>query len=449
MKNDFWKKLKVSGKPVLALAPMAGFSDAAFRQICQDYGAKVVFSEMASAAALFYNRSRLNNPTLAFLKNTKRRGCYYVVQLFGSEPEHFAVAAKVIEETIKPDGLDINFGCPVPKINKQGAGAALMKDWEKARAVIEAVLANTNLPVSIKIRAGVGSVSALEFLEKISDLPLSALTIHGRTLKQGFVGAPDWRLVRSARRCFSGVILANGGIFSLADAKKALRETKADGLSLGRGVLGRPWLFAEIAAGKKTVLSEKEIFALAYRHASLENKEKGSAGIVEFRKHLVWYLQGLPGAARLRADAVRVSKLEDVAALFAPNRDLELSIDTASREEIIVALRAGGRQIARKRIFAPRHQAEKLLPLIDKILKENDFVPADLKRLVVANRGGSFTSLRIGVITANALAYALKVPVVAADGSAASQWQFSSYHLIEPDYEREPNIGISKKKPLV
>jgi tRNA threonylcarbamoyladenosine biosynthesis protein TsaB len=150
----------------------------------------------------------------------------------------------------------------------------------------------------------------------------------------------------------------------------------------------------------------------------------------------------------LRADAVRVSKLEDVAALFAPNRDLELLIDTASREEIIVALRAGGRQIARKRILAPRHQAEKLLPLIDKILKENDFVPADLKRLVVANRGGSFTSLRIGVITANALAYALKVPVVAADGSAASQRQFSSYHLIEPDYEREPNIGISKKKPL-
>lgn len=448
MKNNFWKKLKASGKPVLALAPMAGFSDAAFRQICQDYGADVVFSEMASAAALFYNQRRKTSPTLSLLKNQARRGHYYVVQLFGSEPEHFAVAAKIVEETIKPDGLDINFGCPVPKINKQGAGAALMKDFQKARAVIEAVLAKTSLPVSIKIRAGVASVGALEFLEQLSDLPIAALTIHGRTLKQGFVGAPDWRLVRAARRYFPGVILANGGIFNLADAKKALRETKADGLSLGRGVLGRPWLFKEIATGKKMSLPEKEIFALAYRHAALENKEKGKAGVIEFRKHLVWYLQGLSGAARLREAAVKITQLSDVAALFAPGRDLELLIDTASKEEIVIALRAGGRQVARKRLIAPRRQAEKLLPLIDRILRNNDFVPADLKRLVVANRGGSFTSLRIGVLTANALAYALKIPVVSLSGETACRRQFSSHTIIEPDYDREPNIGISKKKPL-
>lgn len=312
MKN-FWQKIK---PPVLALAPMAGFSDSAFRQVCKKYGADVLYSEMASATALYYGERAKNrlakNATLELLKFNRTREKYYVVQLFGSEPEHFAVAARIITKEIKPDGIDINFGCPVPKIVRQGAGSGLMKDLKKSRAVIEAVLENTNLPVSIKIRARSGEVEALRFLENLSGLPIAAVMIHGRTLAQGFSGAPDFTLIKKTCRHFKGVILANGGINDLESAQKALKASGADGLGLARGCLGRPWLFKEIKAGREINFKPAQIFKIALEHASLEQKQKGKSGIVEMRKHLVWYVQGLPGAAKLREQLVKVEKLSNI-----------------------------------------------------------------------------------------------------------------------------------------
>lgn len=312
MVNDFWKILKKRKKPILALAPMAGFTDSAFRQICKKYGADVLYSEMASATALFYNQKIKENTTLDLLKFNRQKEKYYVVQLFGSNPEHFAIATRIITEKIKPDGIDINFGCPVPKIIKQGAGSGLMKNLVGSRAVIEAVLANTDLPVSIKIRAQAGDISALDFLKNISDLPVSALMIHGRTLKQGFAGVSDWKVIKEAKKYFSGVILANGGINSLVDAQKALKETKADGLGLARGVLGRPWLFKEIKKNKKIDLKLTQIFKIAIGHGEAEQSQKGRRGIIEFRKHLVWYMQGMAGAAKLREQLVKINKLADM-----------------------------------------------------------------------------------------------------------------------------------------
>jgi len=309
MKNNFWLKLKKRNQPILALAPLAGFTDSAFRQICKKYGADVLYSEMASVAALFYNQKAKKNTTLDLLKFDRQKEKYYVVQLFGSNPDHFAVAARIITKKIKPDGIDINFGCPVPKIIKQGAGSGLMKDLKKSRAVIEAVLANTNLPVSIKIRAQVGSVSALEFLKNISDLPVSAVMIHGRSLSQGFAGPADWQAVKEARKYFKGIILANGGINDLPGAKKALRESRANGLGLARGVLGRPWLFKEIKTDKIINLKPAAIFKIAWRHGELVQAQKGKRGIIELRKHLVWYMQGMTGAAKLREQLVKVSSL--------------------------------------------------------------------------------------------------------------------------------------------
>lgn len=312
MSKNFWEILKKRNKPILALAPMAGFTDSAFRQICKKYGADILYSEMASATALFYNQKAKKNTTLELLKFDRKKEKYYVVQLFGSNPEHFAVATRIITEKIKPDGIDINFGCPVPKIMKQGAGSGLMKNPARARAVTLAVLANTDLPVSIKIRAQAGNIGALEFLKNISDLPVAALMIHGRTLAQGFVGAPDWKVVREAKKYFSGVILANGGINNLVDAQKALKESKADGLGLARGVLGRPWLFKEIKKNKAIDLKQTQIFKIAICHAELEQAEKGKRGIIEFRKHLVWYMQGMVGAAKLREQLVKVSSLVNI-----------------------------------------------------------------------------------------------------------------------------------------
>jgi tRNA-dihydrouridine synthase B len=323
MKKNFWQKLKDTKKPILALAPMAGFSDAPFRQICKKNGADVLYSEMASAAAIYYaDRSRKSGPnykalkTMNLLKFDKKKERFYVVQLFGSDPKHFAVAARVVTKDIKPDGIDINFGCPVPKICKQGAGSGLMKDLSRSRAVVEAVLENTNLPVSIKIRLHSGDVNFKDFLKNISDLPVSALMIHARTLKQGFAGEADFKAIKEARQYFKGVLLVNGGINNLNLAKEALKLSGADGLGLARGVLGRPYLFKEIKTGKEIKKTTKQIYKMIYNHATLWVKLKKGQAFVELRKNLVWYLSGLPGAAKKREALVKVEKLKDVEAIL-------------------------------------------------------------------------------------------------------------------------------------
>lgn len=313
MKENFWQKIE---KPILALAPMAGFSDSPFRIITSEYGADVVYSEMASVASIFFHQKELDHRTFDILKFDSSQKGKYVVQLFGSEPEHFAVAARLVEQVIKPDGIDLNFGCPVGKVIKQGAGADLMKNLAKSREIIKAVLENTSLPVSIKIRAGAGENSALDFLDNISDLPIAAVMIHGRTLAQGFVGEINCELIKKARQHFSGIVLANGGINNLEQAQEILVKSGADGLGLARGVLERPWMFQEIKEGRVRDLSKAEIAAIAIRHAKLEEKLKGQGMIVEFRKHLCWYAQGVPGASRLRSQLVKVFSAQEIEEIF-------------------------------------------------------------------------------------------------------------------------------------
>ena len=312
MKNNFWDELKISGQPIVALAPMAGFTDEPFRQICSAYGADVVYSEMASATALYFQREKEDNETLRLLKWNPAKESKYVVQLFGSNPDHFAVAVKIVSEKIKPHGIDINFGCPVGKVLKQGAGADLMRNLTQARLVIEATLANTDVPVSIKIRAKSGDVDAVTFLKSISDLKVAALMIHGRTLSQGFVGEPDYTIVKSVRPHFKGVMLINGGINDREIAQRALAESEADGLGLGRGALARPWLFAELKENRDIVYGQAEIISLLYRHARLMSELKGEGALVEWRKQACWCVQGLPSASRLRSRLVQVSSLSDV-----------------------------------------------------------------------------------------------------------------------------------------
>lgn len=312
MSDNFWKNLQASNRPILALAPMAGFTDIAFRQLCSAYGADVVYSEMASVTALFYRQGEAGEKTLNILSWDKDKESKYIAQLFGSNPEHFAVATKIVIDKIKPGGIDINFGCPVGKVLKQGAGADLMKNLEQARAVIKAVIDNSKVPVSIKIRAKSGDVSALEFIKNISDLNVSALMIHGRSLSQGFVGEPDFSLVEKVRPYFSGAILMNGGITDLASAKKALSLSQADGLGLARGALARPWLFQEIKEDREIDYDVPAICKLLYRHACLLVELKGRVALVEWRKQACWYVQGLPGASQLRSQLVQVSDLEQL-----------------------------------------------------------------------------------------------------------------------------------------
>lgn len=354
MNNNFWQKLN---KPIYALAPMAGISDSAFRQICKEFGADVLYSEMASATALVYKPTK----TLELLQWDKKEAPY-VVQLFGSNPDYFAQAVKLLtdkkhlsefpifqpkadppledrrkigklrEDNFQiPNGFDINFGCPVPKVFKQGAGAALMQNLKTAREVIKAVIENTELPVSIKLRAKSGEVDCLEFLDYMQDLPISAAMIHGRTLAQGFSGAIDCEIIKKARDYFGGIIIANGGVMSAEDAAAVLEKTKADGIGIARGALGKPWIFedlknASVSFGrlrrdklrdkKQEVKNEKEIFSVALKHAKLAEKLKGKQGIIEMRKHLCWYIHGLAGASALRQELVKVESLKDIEKIF-------------------------------------------------------------------------------------------------------------------------------------
>jgi len=309
--NNFWLKLKNSrrkaGQAIYALAPMAGITDSAFRQICKDFGADVVYSEMASATALAYNPAK----TLAMLKFSSGERPY-VVQLFGSKPEHFAKAVELIQEKIKPDGIDINFGCPVPKVARQKAGAELFKDLKLSREVLKSVIANTTLPISIKTRTKVGSVDILQFLKNVSDLDIKAVMIHGRTFAQGFSGPVDCEIIKKARKYFSGIILANGGVVDGQTAQNLLEKSGADGIGIGQGALGRPWIFKNIKNQKSKIKNKEKIFKVALRQAKLAYKLKGEQGIKEMRKHLCWYVQGLAGARKLREKLVRAESLAEI-----------------------------------------------------------------------------------------------------------------------------------------
>ena len=256
MKKNLWSKLK---KPILALAPMAGITDSAMRQVCRLYGADVVYSEMASATALFFKPEK----TLKLIKfNKKERP--YVVQLFGNNPEHFAKAARIITTIIKPDGIDINFGCPAKKVFGHGSGCALMPQKKLARTIIKSVCDNTTLPVSLKIRAGlhpvksagggakqfnrVKGITAIEFIENIKDLPFSAVMVHGRTYEGSFSGEVNFKLIEDVKKIIPDkIVMANGGITTPEQGAKILEGYPLlDGLGIARGVLGKPFLFSQI-----------------------------------------------------------------------------------------------------------------------------------------------------------------------------------------------------------
>jgi nifR3 family TIM-barrel protein len=328
MSKNFWQKIE---KPILALAPMAGITDSAFRQICRKHGADVTYSEMASVSALFYKPQK----TLELVRfNKKERP--YVVQLFGNKPEHFAVATKIITEKVKPDGIDINFGCPAKKVFKHGSGCALMPQIELAREIISAVCDNTDLPVSIKIRAGIGNKDALkcvstaiEFIEKTKDLPYCAVMVHGRTYEGGFSGAVDWEIISQIKKIISDkIVLGNGGITTPENAVEILQKyPNIDGLGIARGAWGKPYLFEQIKKlhsaknrsqapisepGSDFSLSFSKIKKIMLTHAKLIYADKHEMGKLEIRKHLIWYIKGFPGASELRQKLVRAESLAEI-----------------------------------------------------------------------------------------------------------------------------------------
>lgn len=306
---NFWHKLK---KPILVLAPMAGITDSAFRQLCHEYGADVVYTEMTSADALFYDSVKTKE-MLSFNKKEKPVVC----QLFGKRVDVFPKACQMVEKA-GFSGIDINFGCPARKVVRHGGGVTLMKDLNHCHKIIETVLSSTKLPVSVKIRKSIGDVTAIDFLKKMRDLNISAVMIHGRTYEKPFQGEIDYKMIKQARKYFKGIIIANGNINSVEQAQITLKKTGADGLGLARGLYGKPWLFREIKnamvgrVGNAHVRSLPDIPTIAIRHAELLHKTKGKKGMFEVRKHLAFYVKGLPDATKIRAELVRVTSVGEV-----------------------------------------------------------------------------------------------------------------------------------------
>jgi len=297
---------------------MAGVTDSAFRQICQDNGADVIYSEMANVSALFFNPKK----TLTLVKSSRKEK-NYVIQLFGKNPEHFAVATKIISEKSKPDGIDINFGCPAKKVFGHGSGCALMPQKELAREIISAVIENTTLPVSIKIRAGIGDINALEFIKNVADLNFQAVMVHGRTYEGKFTGKVDFKLVEKIKELIpEKIVLANGGITKPEDGKDILENHPTlDGLGIARGTFGQPWIFQQIKdlvkKGKYKKLAFKDIKKIMLKHAEILWKEKGDRGMFEVRKHLAWYVKGFPGASAARQKLMLVKNPKEIKKILA------------------------------------------------------------------------------------------------------------------------------------
>lgn len=306
--------IDINGKVVLA--PMAGICNSAFRKIIKEQGAALIYAEMVSDKAIFYKNNKTKE--MLFMEEIERP---IAQQIFGSDVDTFVEAAKYIEKEMKPDIIDINMGCPVPKVAvKSQAGSALLKNPEKIREIVSSVVKAVKCPVTVKIRSGwdKNSINAKEVAKVCEEAGASAICIHPRTRSEGYSGHSDWSIIKLVKDSVNIPVIGNGDIKTVYDAKKMLDETGCDLIMIGRGVLGNPWLVSDINEylNKGTLPKRKscqEKVEMCLKHIDYLSKIKPEKLVcLEIRNHVAWYLKGLKNSNIVKEKVYQATKVYDI-----------------------------------------------------------------------------------------------------------------------------------------
>ncbi len=311
-----WNIGNVEIKNQVVLAPMAGICNSAFRRIAKEMGAGLIYAEMVSDKALLYKSKKTED--MLYMKDEERP---ISQQIFGSDKESFVEAAKIVCEKMHPDIIDINMGCPVPKVAVSAqAGAALLKNPDKVYEIVKSVVEAVSIPVTVKIRSGwdKNSINAIEIAKVCERAGASAICVHPRTRSQRYEGLSDWNIIKEVKESISIPVIGNGDIRSVDDAKRMIELTNCDAVMIGRGVLGNPWLIRDIVnyledGAVPKVISKDEKIDMCIKHMNylLSFKDEKTA-VLEMRSHIAWYLKGLDGVNEVKREIFKATTEKDV-----------------------------------------------------------------------------------------------------------------------------------------